>query len=587
LYSEFVAANKKSVEENLNVRTRAYLILVALCAIPSICLSQDAHYHNAPVSAAQQKNPLAGQQAAIAAGSKLYAASCSACHGATAQGSGNIPALSQGPTQSAPDGEVFWFITVGSVGNGMPAWGSLSEEQRWQIVTYLKSLKTSAKASKPGVAPEKFTPVTTNAPLPEPPYTDFRVEQPGKFRKISAQDLPAPYGTDSANNGPQLVARPENAWPKGPDGFTVQLYTTGLDNPRLIRTAPNGDFFLAESSSGKIKIFRGITADGKPRETSVFVEGLNRPYGIAFYPPGNNPQWIYVGNTDAVVRFPYKNSDLKASGPPQHIADLPHGGGHWTRDVQFTADGKKMFVAVGSASNVDDTDTTPEEKNRADILEFNPDGSDMRVYAYGIRNAGGGLAINPKTNELWCSVNERDGLGDNLVPDYITHVQDGGFYGWPWWYIGAHQDPRHDGKHPELKDKTIVPDVLLQPHDASLEMTFYEGSQFPAEYRGDIFASEHGSWNRSVRSGYEVIRVPLHQTGRASGEYEDFITGFVVDNGHVWGRPVGITVAPDGSLLVTDDGSNSIWRVSYTGDNAQKRASERTHASNTAKSATN
>ena len=569
----------------MNFRNRSYLLVAAICATPAISLAQDAHYHNAPTSTAHQKNPLAGQHAAVAAGAKLYTANCAGCHGATGQGSGNIPALSQGPTQSVPDGEVFWFITTGSVANGMPAWGSLAEEQRWQIVSYLKSLKDSAKENKSGAPPAKFTPTVTSAPLPEPPFADFRVEQPGKTRKISSQDLPAPYVTGSANNGPQLVARPEGAWPKGPDGFTVQLYATGLDNPRLIRTAPNGDFFLAESSTGKIKVFRGITADGKPGETSVFVAGLKRPYGIAFYPPGSNPQWIYIGNTDSVVRFPYKNGDLKASGAAQHIADLPHSGGHWTRDVQFTPDGKKMFVAVGSASNVDDTDTTPEEKNRADILQFNPDGSDMRVYAYGIRNAGGGLAINPITNELWASVNERDGLGDNLVPDYITHVQDGGFYGWPWWYIGAHQDPRHSGKHPELKDKTIVPDVLLQPHNASLEMAFYEGSQFPAEYRGDIFASQHGSWNRAVRSGYEVIRVPMHQTGKASGEYEDFITGFVVDNGHVWGRPVGITVAPDGSLLVTDDGSNSIWRVSYTGGNSQKNADGQSHASDTTKSA--
>ena len=569
----------------MNFRNRSYLLVAAICATPAISLAQDAHYHNAPTSTAHQKNPLAGQHAAVAAGAKLYTANCAGCHGATGQGSGNIPALSQGPTQSVPDGEVFWFITTGSVANGMPAWGSLAEEQRWQIVSYLKSLKDSAKENKSGAPPAKFTPTVTSAPLPEPPFADFRVEQPGKTRKISSQDLPAPYVTGSANNGPQLVARPEGAWPKGPDGFTVQLYATGLDNPRLIRTAPNGDFFLAESSTGKIKVFRGITADGKPGETSVFVAGLKRPYGIAFYPPGSNPQWIYIGNTDSVVRFPYKNGDLKASGAAQHIADLPHSGGHWTRDVQFTPDGKKMFVAVGSASNVDDTDTTPEEKNRADILQFNPDGSDMRVYAYGIRNAGGGLAINPITNELWASVNERDGLGDNLVPDYITHVQDGGFYGWPWWYIGAHQDPRHSGKHPELKDKTIVPDVLLQPHNASLEMLFYEGSQFPAEYRGDIFSSQHGSWNRAVRSGYEVIRVPMHQSGKASGEYEDFITGFAVDNGHVWGRPVGITVATDGSLLVTDDGSNSIWRVSYSGGNAQKSAGGQSHASDTTKSA--
>jgi glucose/arabinose dehydrogenase len=223
-----------------------------------------------------------------------------------------------------------------------------------------------------------------------------------------------------------------------------------------------------------------------------------------------------------------------------------------------------MFVAVGSGSNVDDPDTHPSEKNRADILAFNPDGSDMRVYAYGIRNAGGGIAIDPEGGELWCSVNERDALGDNLVPDYITHVEEGGFYGWPWWYIGGHQDPRHDGKHPELKDKAIVPDVLLQAHNASLEITFYEGKQFPEEYRGDIFASEHGSWNKAARAGYEVIRVPRHQTGKAGGEYEDFVTGFVLPDGSVWGRPVGITVAPDGSLLVTDDGSNSIWRIAYT-----------------------
>jgi glucose/arabinose dehydrogenase len=413
----------------------------------------------------------------------------------------------------------------------------------------------------------------------QPPFTDFRFEEPGKSRKITVQDLPTPYATETASNGPKVVGRPRNAWPKAPTGFTVQQYATGLDNPRLIRTAPNGDVFLAESDSGKIRVFRGITSNGKPNQADVFATGLDEPYGIAFYPPGDNPEWVYIGDTDAVVRFPYKNGDLKASGAAQHIADLPHGTGHWTRDVRFTLDGKKMFVAVGSASNVDDPDITPDEKNRADILEFNPDGSGMRIYASGIRNAGGGLEIQPKTGELWCSVNERDGLGDNLVPDYITHVEEGGFYGWPWWYMGGHQDPRHEGKDPELKDKVIVPDVLLQPHNASLQITFYEGTQFPAEYQGDIFASQHGSWNRSVRVGYEVIRVPLHQTGRANGEYEDFLTGFVIDNGRVWGRPVGITVAQDGSLLITDDASNSIWRVSYSGNGASNEASHNTNRS--------
>lgn len=397
-----------------------------------------------------------------------------------------------------------------------------------------------------------------------PPFTDYRYERPGTLRKITVRDLPQPYATKSAGNPPDVVPRPPDVWPQAMAGFKVELYANGLDNPRLMRTAPNGDAFVAETEPGNIKVFRGITKDGKPELTETFANGLNRPFGIAFYPPGPNPQWIYIGDTDAVLRFAYQNGELKARGKAQLIVELPHGRGHSTRDVQFSPDGKKMYVSVGSASNDDDPDTHSTERNRADILEFNPDGSDLRIYAYGIRNAVG-LAVNPKSGELWCSVNERDALGDNLVPDYITHVQDGGFYGWPWWYIGGNQDPRQQGKHPELKDKVIIPDVLLQPHNASLEMTFYEGKQFPAEYQGDVFASEHGSWNKSIRAGYEVIRVPLHQSGQASGDYEDFVTGFVTKDGRVWGRPVGVTVAHDGSLLVSDDGSNSIWRISYAG----------------------
>jgi glucose/arabinose dehydrogenase len=531
--------------------------------------AQDRRFHNAPASSQEKKNPYAGQAAAVKAGEKLYALNCRSCHGINGKGNGNVPPLWRGVVQTVPDGEVFWFITTGSVENGMPSWARLSEQKRWQIVSYLKTLK-AARSTAPTTATPSAVPAPTNAPAPTASFTDFRFEEPGRMHKITVQDLPAPYASRSASNGPDLVKRPSNAWPKAPAGFMVQQYATGLDEPRQLRTAPNGDIFLAESSPGRIRVFRGINSNGKPQQTEVFAKGLNRPYGIAFYPPGKDPQWVYIGDTDAVVRFPYHNGSLKAEGPAQHIADLPQAEGHWTRDIQFTPDGKKMLVAVGSASNVDDPDTTPEEKNRADILEFNPDGLGMRVYASGIRNAGGGLAIDPKTGELWCSVNERDGLGDNLVPDYITHVQDGGFYGWPWWYIGGHQDPRHAGKHPELKDKVLVPDVLLQPHNASLGLTFYEGGQFPTEYQGDIFASEHGSWNKSVRAGYEVIRIPRHQTARASGEYEDFVTGFVVDNGHVWGRPVGIAVAQDGSLLVSDDGSNSIWRVTFSSAGGQK-----------------
>jgi glucose/arabinose dehydrogenase len=396
-------------------------------------------------------------------------------------------------------------------------------------------------------------------------FIDFRSMKSGTFRKITAADLPRPYATDSASNNPTIVPRPAGAMPTVPDGFKVDLYATDLNGPRQIRMAPNGDAFVAESRAGQIRVLRGRGDDGAPQQVSVFATGLKQPYGVNFYPSGANPRWVYIGNTNSVVRFAYKNGDLKATGAPETVvSELPEGGGHWTRDVVFSKDGRAMFVAVGSASNVDDPDEKPGEFHRANILQFTPDGKFVKVYASGIRNPGGGLAINPQTGELWCSVNERDALGDNLVPDYITHVREGGFYGWPWYYIGGNQDPRHESKHPELRTKVLVPDVLLSPHNASLGITFYAGSQFPAEYRGDLFAAEHGSWNRSNRTGYELIRVPL-VNGRATGEFQDFMTGFVLPDGNVWGRPVAVAVATDGALLVTDDGSQSIWRVSVAG----------------------
>jgi glucose/arabinose dehydrogenase len=542
-----------------------FLLIVVLTVSCSLLFANNADFHDAPESAKALKNPFEGSAQAAKEGKAHYHLRCARCHGERGEGSGNIPALKDQNIRHTTPGEIFWFITKGDVKNEMPSWASISRTERWKIITYLKSMNLPGGAAAMAAPAASTTTSKLNLPAPKPPFTDFRYEEPGKVRKITVADLPAPYATESAGNGPSIVARPAGIWPKAPKGFKVDLYAAGLDNPRLIRTAPNGDVFVVEDRPGRILVFRGMTNDGKTEEMHIFATGLNRPYGLAFYPPGPDPRWVYVGNTNEVVRFAYKNGDLKATGQPQHIADLPSGGGHITRDIQFSLDGKRMFVGIGSASNVDDPDTTPREKNRADILVFNPDGSDMKVFAYGIRNAGGGLAVNPKTGELWCSVNERDALGDNLVPDYITHVQEGGFYGWPWWYMGAHQDPRHMGKRPDLKDTAIVPDVLLQPHNASLEITFYDGKQFPAEYQGDIFAGQHGSWNKAARAGYEVIRVPLHQTGHATGEYEDFLTGFVLDDGDVWGRPVGVTVAPDGLLLVTDDGSNSIWRVSYTG----------------------
>jgi len=546
----------------------SHALAAAAILLPAALLADvDTKFHNAPASARAAKNPYAGQQEAALAGEKLYVRNCLSCHGAAGKGTGNVPSLVEGRLDSVTPGELFWFITRGDKDNGMPAWASLPAEQRWQIVTYVKSIGTSPAAQEASAPPPPdMNTSNLKAPPATPPFTDFRYEKPGTFHKITVNDLPQPYATKSAYNSAHLVARPGNVWPSAPAGFKVQLYGAGLDNPRTLRTAPNGDIFLAETGPGRIRVFRGLTADGKPQQSAIFVSGLKQPYGLAFYPSGADPQWLYVGSAAEVVRFHYHNGDLKASGSPQHIADLPASWfGHTTRAVEFSRDGKRMFVAVGSGSNADDPDTHPGEKNRADILACDTEHCVLTVYAYGIRNAGGGIAVNPQTGELWCSVNERDGLGDNLVPDYITHVQEGGFYGWPWWYMGGHQDPRHQGKHPELKGRVIVPDVLLQPHNSSLELTFYQGQQFPAEYTGDIFASEHGSWNRAVRVGYEVIRVPLHQTGHASGEYEDFLTGFVLPDGKVWGRPAGITVASDGSLLVSDDGSNSVWRVSYMG----------------------
>jgi glucose/arabinose dehydrogenase len=419
-------------------------------------------------------------------------------------------------------------------------------------------------------------------------FADWNQQQPGVRRKITLADLPAPNPDEAVNNTPHVIPRPADAWPIAPAGFKVTLYAGGdsapmqrADNkqvmtlsggtftmPRLIRTAPNGDLFLADSGAGTIFILRGVGPDGKAAQIEKFATGLDHPFGIAFY-PADNPQYVYVGNATTIQRIPYHSGDLHATAAPETIVpDIPGyaqltGGGHWTRDVVFTKDEQHMLVSVGSGSNVDDPDTHPREFHRADVLEFTPDGKFIEVYAHGIRNCVG-EAINPITGQLWCSTNERDRLGDNLVPDYITSVKEDGFYGWPWWYMGGHQDPRLAGTHPELKAKVITPDVILQPHFASLEMVFYTGKEFPSAYDGDAFAAEHGSWNRAHRSGYEVIRVPMRD-GHATGEYEDFLTGFVTPDGKVWGRPVGVTVAKDGSLFVTDDGTRSVWHVTYTG----------------------
>ena len=417
---------------------------------------------------------------------------------------------------------------------------------------------------------------------------DWRNDAPGVRHVIDLAKLPAPFATASSGNGPQVVSRPADAALSVPPGFAVRMFASGLTGPRLLRVAPNGDLFIAETRAGRIRVLRAADVADAPSGNEVFAEGLRGPFGIAFYPSTGEPKWVYVGNLDSVVRFPYQSGDMKARGEAQTIVPVlaPHnGGGHTTRDVAFSGDGRRMFISVGSGSNVAQ-DMQPKsaeevrvweavhgrgaawgpETNRADILVTDPEGgAPLHTFATGIRN-GVGLAVNPETGDLWTSTNERDALGDDLVPDYITRVREGGYYGWPWYYMGNHEDPRHAGERPDLADTAIVPDVPLQAHSASLQLTFYTAkagaSVFPAEYRGDVFAAEHGSWNRSSRTGYKVIRVRV-KDGVPTGEYDDFMTGFVIDNRSVWGRPVGVAVAHDGALLVSDDGGDVIWRVAY------------------------
>jgi glucose/arabinose dehydrogenase len=390
-------------------------------------------------------------------------------------------------------------------------------------------------------------------------YSDWRHDAPGVVRRLGPADLPPPYATPSVANGAALIARPNGTRPKAPRGFKVELYASGLNAPRLLRMAPDGEVFVAEMEAGAIVILhdKGV---GKPAEVRTYAEGIEEPFGLAFYPPGPRPRWLYVGAVNAVLRFPYRNGDQAAQGAPTAIVPRLPVGGHSTRDLLFSPDGRKLLVSVGSASNVQEGDA--DETGRADILEFDPDGKPIRRFAWGIRNPVG-LAIHPLTGDLWTTVNERDGLGDNLPPDYVTRVRDGGFYGWPWYYIGDHWDPRHKGERPELARGITVPDVLIQPHSAPLQLAVYTGAQFPAEYRGDIFVALHGSWNRSQPTGYKVVRVLLHG-GKPTGAYQDFLTGFIVEGG-AWGRPVGVAVAPDGALLVSEDASGTVWRISYEG----------------------
>jgi glucose/arabinose dehydrogenase len=560
--------------------------------------------------AADQASP-AGD---AAQGKVIFQQSCAICH-ADASGPGGAVVTKQGPslvgvfgrhaatgsnftyTKALTDSGFTWdaatldrFLTNPSTavpGTTMPI-PVAKDQDRLDLIAYLKTLNAPAAAAVAASAP-------TPAAAPGTDPGDWRLAAPGVKHHITVADLPPLFATHSAGNGPQVVKQPDGATLSVPPGFTIKPFfpppgsTEHLSNARLLRIAPNGDIFLSEPGAGRVMVFRAADGADTPSEHETFADHLNGPFGIAFYPPGNDPQWVYVANNNSVVRFAYHNGDLKATGAPEVIVPqlTESHGGHSTRDVVFSLDGKRMFISVGSGSNTAESMSkkSPDEvkaweavhgkgaawdaeTNRADILVTDPEGkTGLHTFATGIRN-GVGLAVQPTTGKLWVSTNERDGLGDDLVPEYVSSVKEGGYYGWPWYYMGNHEDPRHPGERPDLASQAIVPDVLIQAHSASLQLAFYTATSgvaaFPAEYHGDIFVAEHGSWNRTTRTGYKVIRVRL-KDGVPTGEYDDFLTGFVVDDRSVWGRPVGVACAHDGALLVTDDGSNTLWRITYTG----------------------
>jgi glucose/arabinose dehydrogenase len=366
--------------------------------------------------------------------------------------------------------------------------------------------------------------------------------------------LPAPFATQTVGNGPDNAKPPAGFLPTVPAGFHINVFAQGFMVPRFLAVAPDGDIFLADTGAGKVYILRDPQHSGGAAQTGMFVDGLKRPFGIAFH-----DDYVYVGNTNEVIRFRYDKQTSKRLGAAEHILDLPAGGGHFTRTLAFSRDGQKLYVSVGSSSNLD----FEKDARRAAVLVCDPDGKNSRIFASGLRNAVG-LAVEPQTGEVWVSVNERDELGDDLPPDYFTAIKEGGFYGWPYSYIGGNVDPRVMPQKPDLVAKAIIPDVLLGAHVAPLQFAFYTGKQFPESYRGGAFVAEHGSWNRASRAGYQVAFVGF-KDGKASADPVPFLTGLVPDPGgkNVNGRPVGVAVAPDGSLLVSDDGAGVVYRVSY------------------------
>ncbi len=458
----------------------------------------------------------------------------------------------------------------------------------------LPAEQAAAMPARPATTPAD---VVAGTDIPAGP-ADWKKDAPGRVHRIDLNTLPAPFATASARNVPRVVPKPEGAKLAVPQGFHVEVFLEGLTGPRTMLVAPNGDVILAETKPGKLKVLRP-TADGKTATVTVFASGLQQPYGLAFYPSATNPRWLYVAEVNRVVRYAFKEGMTAALQVPEVVIPelSPVAGGHVTRDLAFSPDGKRLYVAVGSLSNIAEKmakKTLDEarswqareglgaawdnEENRAQVRVFEVRGGAAddpaagtfaetrgRAYATGLRNCAG-MTLQPGTGAVWCTVNERDALGDNLVPDYATRVQEAAYYGWPWYYLGNHEDPRLAGERPDLAGKMTNPDVPFTSHSAAMSIKFYNategGSLFPAKYHGTAFVVLHGSWNRGERTGHKVVTLPM-RGGKPTGEYVDFLTGFINQDGDAWGRPVAIVVAKDGSLLLADDGANLIYRISY------------------------
>lgn len=460
------------------------------------------------------------------------------------------------------------------------------QADRENLIAYFQALKEGTLRP---AEPPRFGPPGGWPPPPPPPPGDgdWKKDNPGRVHRVKVENLPAPFATESARNFPRVVPRPANAKISVPPGFKVDVFAENLQGPRTMRFAPNGDLFVVETPAGRVKVLKPSADGSRAESVEIFAQGLNQPLGMQFY-PAKNPQWLYVAETNRVVRYAYKSGDQKATAVPEVVIPqlTPVPGGHFTRDLVFSPDEKRMFISIGSMTNVAEDmskKTVAEaqaweaqhglgalwdrETNRAAVMVFDV-GSNApgKIFATGIRNCVG-LTIQPAKGELWCTTNERDGLGDDLVPDYSTRVREGSFFGWPWYYMGDNEDPRLKGERPDLKGKVTVPDVLYTAHSAATHLVFYTAmsgkSAFPKEYVGDGFAVLHGSWNRSFRTGHKIVRVRM-KNNVPTGEYEDFLTGFIVDDGHVWARPVAATVAPDGSMLLSDDGNHTIYRISYS-----------------------